>query len=188
MQSLLFASTRQPIHPTDARISTDVIFRKLAFRLDETLIFEVPRVSFLGPNRLRKTESPRHFFDIFSKWCPRRSQDAPKTLPRRPKTLSRAPKTPPRRAKMPPKTSQKVPRGPQDTPRHPQDGPKTSQETLKMCQDAQDAIKCAHCFSLLSLASLCFPLLALVCLPRRRAERAPLDLLSLYFLTCYHFP
>ena len=37
------------------------------------------------------------------------------------------------------------------------------------------------CFSLLSLASLCFPLLALVCLLRRRAERAPLDLLSLYF-------
>ena len=59
--------------------------------------------------------------------------------------------------------------------------PKTSQETLKTCQDAPDTIKCAHCFSLLSLASLCFPLLALVCLPRRRAERAPLDLLSLYF-------
>ena len=113
--------------------STDLIFRKLAFRSDETLIFEVPRLSFLGPNRLRKTESPRHF-SIFSR---RGAQDAPKTLPRRPKTLPRAPKTPPRRAKMPPKTPQKASRASQDAPRCSQDGPKTSQETFKACQDAK---------------------------------------------------
>ena len=87
---------------------------------------------FGSQNPSNKTESPRHFFDIFPKTRPRCPQDAPRRLQDTSKTPLRPSKKPPRRCSDAPRRRQDASGQPKDTSKLPQVALKHPKNTTKL--------------------------------------------------------